>query len=262
MALVKCRECGGQVSDSAVSCPNCGCQPIAVREALLSQHHALISSLSSEGCLLSLVKPHTLVETVPEASLAGNAGYGALVENCARPGVLYFSGQSPATPRRVSNAALAWHPEGSKGEKIGAFISVCKNGKVCCGDRYMFRSGRSSSVTFFAFDDFIHGLRSHLRRLVKLYTVSQVPAPYWLLVSLVGIKATRLGSSAFEFPELNTGDAIEADATLEPIPFTGENVANDDLYFSVAEGIWHVYGHDSYPRQNLNTIFRGGRAAV
>lgn len=35
MALIQCRECGGQISDKAPACPKCGCpaeSPVVFRE--------------------------------------------------------------------------------------------------------------------------------------------------------------------------------------------------------------------------------------
>lgn len=46
MALVKCRECGQEISSTANSCPNCGCPTRGSADA---------TSSSSNGCTCSVI---------------------------------------------------------------------------------------------------------------------------------------------------------------------------------------------------------------
>ena len=63
MALIKCPECSGQVSEKATACPHCGC-PITVKgrrqneqmtREQLQVAMAKASLLQNVGCLLTLI---------------------------------------------------------------------------------------------------------------------------------------------------------------------------------------------------------------
>ena len=62
MALIKCPECGKEISDRASSCPNCGC-PISQTTQADSKYH-----VSSEGYNTPHATPDYSVQEEPEES--------------------------------------------------------------------------------------------------------------------------------------------------------------------------------------------------
>lgn len=75
MALIKCNECGGQMSDQALKCPHCGC-PVSVQPAGKSRRWLLwvaIAVIGLVGCgtgAYFLLKEEPVLKVTPELTKA------------------------------------------------------------------------------------------------------------------------------------------------------------------------------------------------
>lgn len=258
MAKINCVECGEPVSDAALSCPHCGYPMTVQNEMLLNRRNVAVSQISSEGSLFALRRPFSLVQIIPCASIIRDVQYTKFVDACSDLNAIRFFSGRPATPRRVSTGVMMCSPDNVKAQNLGEFVHVSEDGMVNHGaSYYLFGKSSSTPFTYFAFDAFIRGLKAHLTRITELYTQTEIPQPHWLLISLLGVRDTHLGSTAFDFPGVDNGPCLEDDIMLRPIRITAEDLESDKIYFSVANSIWHTYGEQSYPAHHLKTIFNG-----
>lgn len=56
MSLIKCPECGKEISDKAVSCPGCGCPSPYMRTANVAENHENVNSKGRGGIYLGKSK--------------------------------------------------------------------------------------------------------------------------------------------------------------------------------------------------------------
>jgi hypothetical protein len=52
MSLIKCKECGKEISDQALACPNCGCP---VTKENINMQQPIVKKKKSHGCLISFL---------------------------------------------------------------------------------------------------------------------------------------------------------------------------------------------------------------
>lgn len=255
MAIIHCHDCKNEVSDAALNCPYCG-YPIRAFDFALSKHReSAIKSFTSQGGLFALNPPLILIQICPATSITNNAEYPQFVERCSQLNTLFFHGDSPAVPHRISTGVFMRHPYNVSAGAANAFINVEENGIVNIGDSYSFDRGNSKAPVFFAFDFFLHDLKMQLGRFVNIYSETKVPEPYWLQISFLGIANTHLGSSVFRFPDIENGTAIELDFRIKPIELRRDDVNQDGVYLSIGNAIWHGYGKPSCPIELVQRIF-------
>jgi hypothetical protein len=115
MALVKCHECGSEVSTEAVACPKCGA-PVRPHAAQATQAEA-----SKEPR-----KPSWIVRV----------GGGFILLCVAIPGVAYLflpDAQSPPQPPPVAKSAVQQEPEKAQPPKLSE--AECRKDLHCWGEK-------------------------------------------------------------------------------------------------------------------------------
>lgn len=60
MALIKCPECGNNVSEYAESCPKCGCPMSVIKNKTIKENFEKENQISNEQCPLCSAKKRTL----------------------------------------------------------------------------------------------------------------------------------------------------------------------------------------------------------
>jgi DNA-directed RNA polymerase subunit RPC12/RpoP len=82
MALIKCSECGKEVSDKATSCPNCGA-PIAAKEAVTldPKSHAKVTRTGAkwEGIGFALILIGIITAIAANGALGGILAFAGFV---------------------------------------------------------------------------------------------------------------------------------------------------------------------------------------
>lgn len=67
MALIKCIECGNNVSEYAESCPKCGCPMSVIKNKIIKENFEKENQISNEQCpLCSAKKPHIITDNIKE----------------------------------------------------------------------------------------------------------------------------------------------------------------------------------------------------
>lgn len=67
MALIKCIECGNNVSEYAESCPKCGCPMSVIKNKTIKENFEKENQISNEQCpLCSAKKPHIITDNIKE----------------------------------------------------------------------------------------------------------------------------------------------------------------------------------------------------
>lgn len=67
MALIKCIECGNNVSEYAESCPKCGCPMSVIKNKTIKENFEKENQISNEQCpLCSAKKPHIIIDNIKE----------------------------------------------------------------------------------------------------------------------------------------------------------------------------------------------------
>lgn len=82
MALIKCCDCGGQVSERALSCPHCGCPIDKIKETSISDTQKIIyddTVFEIEGTILIKYTGKSDIVIIPDGITT--IGYGAFYEN-------------------------------------------------------------------------------------------------------------------------------------------------------------------------------------
>ena len=65
MALIKCIECGNNVSEYAESCPKCGCPMSVIKNKTIKENFEKENQISNEQCpLCSAKKPHIITDNI------------------------------------------------------------------------------------------------------------------------------------------------------------------------------------------------------
>lgn len=67
MALIKCIECGNDVSEYAEACPKCGCPMSVIKNKTIKENFEKENQISNEQCpLCSAKKPHIITDNIKE----------------------------------------------------------------------------------------------------------------------------------------------------------------------------------------------------
>lgn len=67
MGLIKCIECGNDVSEYADACPKCGCPISITKNKTIKNEYKKNNQISNEKCpLCSGTKPHIIVDNIKE----------------------------------------------------------------------------------------------------------------------------------------------------------------------------------------------------
>lgn len=67
VALIKCIECGNDVSEYAEACPKCGCPISVIKSKTIEIQHEENNPISNEKCpICSAKKPHIITDNIKE----------------------------------------------------------------------------------------------------------------------------------------------------------------------------------------------------
>ncbi len=253
MSMITCPECKQPMSDFANSCPHCGYSENDLLKKLKECRTERVKLISNLIINPDKKVPFSLCQIVPKAAMARELYNFEFINKCSELNKIHFFGDYPSMPRLNSNGITMARPGDAQGFQIDEIIQLLYSGIVNIADKYAILGDDRGK--YFQFDYFLKGLSHFLEEIVDIYSKTNVPAPFWVLIDLVGTKNTRLGSKLF-YNSLFDDSAMvsEENISLPPIELTLDSLETDNVFKSVANAIWNSYGRKSFPIARLPEI--------
>lgn len=237
MALIKCDECGQEISSFSDSCVNCG-YPVLKTDRLIDEfRRQRVHYITSEHATHGIDGAKLIMQLVPKDSMFIEKTYGivGISAYISRSIHLLFGGS--IEPQFNSNGIFLLQHSFDNHKPLSS-LEIHRNGIVEAIDSMFF--GVDKNVGYFLIDLFMDRIVESCNELLQIYKLVGIQPPFALMVSLTGIKDHSVSSKTVHFPGKR---AQQNTAFLQKVDFKStDSIERSDLrpFF---EQLWNTFGY-------------------